>query len=335
MTGKERIDLALQLKEPDRVPTFEWFVDASVGEALVGSGDAVDIVEALELDAVNIRADYTKQFTDDETFVDEWGMKKQLTGDCVPAILESPITDIAAAADYRFPDPDAPHRFKSLERAAERLGDRAAVIFNLRDGFSDLRDLLGYQEALMQPMLAPDLCIDLLDRIVDYNLALAKIAVERFSIDIIATTDDVAVATGLLFPPDKYNEVIGPAFKKAMQGYRDLGCRIIKHCDGDVMPLMDFWIECGIDCIDPVDPGAGLTLEGMKSACGDRICIKGNVDCTGALCDGTPDQVREEVRQCLKIGGKSGYIISSSNTIHQGVNPDNYRVMLETIREEG
>ena len=27
--------------------------------------------------------------------------------------------------------------------------DRRAVILNLRDGFSDMRDLLGYQEALM------------------------------------------------------------------------------------------------------------------------------------------------------------------------------------------
>jgi len=332
MTGKERIDLALQLKETDRPPTFEWFVDSSVGEALVGSGDAVDIVNALDLDAVNIRADYAKEYIDDITYVDEWGMKKQLTGDAVPGILESPIQDINNCDDYQFPDPAAPHRLQSLERAVEILGDKAAVIFNLRDGFSDLRDLLGYEEALMQPMLAPEKTLELMDRIVDYNLALAKVAVDRLGIDIIATTDDVAVATGLLFPPKVYDEIIGPAFKKVMAGYRDLGCKIIKHCDGDINPLMDFWIECGIDCIDPIDPRAGLTLKGYKEKYGDKICLKGNVDCTGALCDGTPQEVIDETLQCIETGGKTGYIISSSNTIHQGVNPDNYKAMLETIQ---
>jgi uroporphyrinogen decarboxylase len=60
------------------------------------------------------------------------------------------------------------------------------------------------------------------------------------------------------------------------------------------------------------------------------------VDCTGALCDGSPQQVDEEVRRCVLGGGPhGGLIVSSSNTIHRGVNPENYRAMLNALRRYG
>ena len=336
MTGKERIETALRRGLPDAVPTFEWFVDAGVGEVLTGSSDPVDIVEALDLDGINVRADYSSEQTEGDTFSDEWGATRMLTGDCIPAVMQSPIKNLADHADYRFPDPDAPHRFQSLERALERFADKRAIILNLRDGFSDMRDLLSYEEALLQSLAEPGLFAELLDRVVDYNLELARIAKDRYGVNIVATTDDVASARGLLMSPDQYFEVIAPAFRKVMQGYKDLGYSIIKHCDGEITPLIDFWIECGIDCLDPIDPDAGYKMAGMKAKYGDRICLKGNIDCKGTLCDGTPEEVEEEVRQCIADGGEGGgLILSSSNTIHRGVKPENYRAMLAALRKYG
>jgi uroporphyrinogen decarboxylase len=64
--------------------------------------------------------------------------------------------------------------------------------------------------------------------------------------------------------------------------------------------------------------------------------LKGNVDCTGALCDGEPEQVEEEVKQCILAGAPGGgLILSSSNTIHRGVAPRNYRAMLQAVRRYG
>lgn len=336
MTKKERIVRALQRKEPDRVPTFEWFIDQAVGKALTGSDDAIDIVEGLDLDGINIRADYSKEYIDDETFVDEWGTKRRLTGDCLPALLEGPIGHIGDHGDYEFPDPAAPHRFKTLERAIERFGEERAVVLNLRDGFSDVRDLLGYEEALASVLEEPELFSELLDRAVDYNLALARIASEKYGRDVVATTDDVAYAGGLLFPPDRYFDVIGPGFRKAIQGFKELGYYCIKHCDGDVSAPVDFWIECGIDCLDPIDPSAGLRMDEMKKKYGDRICLKGNIDCVGTLCSGSEEDVEAEVRDCILKGGKGGgLILSSSNTIHRGVKPENYAAMLKALKEYG
>jgi uroporphyrinogen decarboxylase len=114
-----------------------------------------------------------------------------------------------------------------------------------------------------------------------------------------------------------------------------MGYFVIKHCDGDVTDVIDFWIEAGIDCLDPIDPGAGMRLDDMRAKYGNSLCLKGNVDCKEVLCTGTAEEVAQEVKIAIQQAGKSAYICSSSNTIHQGVNPENYRVMLDAIRQYG
>jgi len=253
----------------------------------------------------------------------------------LPAVLRSPISNIAAQADFTFPVLDAPHRFKTLEKALERYGDRRGVVLNLRDGFSDMRDMLGYENALMTLLTDKKHYTDLMKRVVEYNLALAALAVKRYGIQIVGTTDDVATGRGVIIRPKVYTEMIFPHFKEVMQGYKSLGLLVIKHSDGDIRPYLDLWLEAGIDCLDPIDPGGGLDMGEMKQLYGHRICLKGNIDCTGHLCDGTSEQVAEEVRICIEKGGRTGLIVSSSNTIHRGVKPENFQAMLTALRLYG
>ena len=335
MTLKDCLLAALRREIPERIPTFEWFIDDTVSQTLCGTTDSIEVVERLDLDAVNVRPDYAKTWKDETTFVDEWGTERKLTGDVLPAIMKSPIPNIAAQADFTFPALDAPHRFQTLERALEKYGDRRGIVLNLRDGFSDMRDLLGYENALVTILTDKQHYTDLMKRVVEYNLALAALAVKRYGIQIVGTTDDVATARGVIIRPKVYSEMIFPHFKEVMQGYKSLGLFIIKHSDGDIRPYLDLWLEAGIDCLDPIDPGGGLDMGEMKRLYGNRICLKGNIDCTGHLCDGTSEQVAEEVRICIEKGGRTGLIVSSSNTIHRGVKPENFQAMLTALRLYG
>ena len=335
MTPKECLLCALRREVPERIPTFEWFIDSRVSRSLCGSDDPIEVAERLDLDAVNLRIGYTKTWKDKQTYVDEWGIEKKITGDVLPASTGHPITNLAEQSCYKFPKHDTPERFAELERAVERYGDHRGIVLNLRDGFSDMRDLLGYQNALMGILLDKKNFTELLKRSIDYNLRLAETAVRRYGIQVVATTDDVCNAKGPIISPKVYVDVIFPYFRKVIEGYRSLGLLVIKHCDGNIMPFLDLWLEAGIDCLNPVDPGGGLDMAEMKQAYGDRIALMGNIDCTGNLCHGTPEQVDEEVRICIEKGGKGGLIVSSSNTIHRGVIPENYRAMLDALRKYG
>lgn len=74
----------------------------------------------------------------------------------------------------------------------------------------------------------------------------------------------------------------------------------------------------------------------LKKAYGHQIAFKGNVDCVSTLVDQPLSAVREETARCLLEGGRGGgLIISSSNSIHAGINPDNWKYFLEIRKELG
>jgi uroporphyrinogen decarboxylase len=336
MTGHQRIIAALERRQPDAVPTFEWFIDKKVTKALAGTEDLLEAADALDLDGVNIRADYSRRFISQSDYVDEWGTTRRITGEALAAAVDYPVPDIARQEEFRMPDPAAPGRFASLEKALKRFEGTRAVILNLRDGFSDMREILGYENCLISMMIDQGHFADLLDRVVDYNVALARVARERYGVPIVAMTDDIANETGLLFSPEVYFTLIAPRFRRVVQGYKSLGYLTIKHSDGDITSVVDWWLDSGVDCLDPVDPAAGLDLGVFKEKYGGRVCLKGNVNCTGPLADGPEADVEAEVARCIEKGGPGGgFILSSSNTIHSGVRPSNYAVMLRTLRARG
>jgi uroporphyrinogen decarboxylase len=51
---------------------------------------------------------------------------------------------------------------------------------------------------------------------------------------------------------------------------------------------------------------------------------------------GTPDEVIEATKEVLRKGMPGGgFILSSSNSIHSAVKPENYLAMLQTLRKYG
>jgi uroporphyrinogen decarboxylase len=111
---------------------------------------------------------------------------------------------------------------------------------------------------------------------------------------------------------------------------------VIKHCDGDVLSIIDMIFDAAIDCYDPMEPAAGMKLSWFKEKYGSRFCLKGNVDCGQTLTFGGVEDVINETKECLRTGMPGyGYICSSSNSIHSKVKPENYRAMLDTIHEYG
>jgi len=336
MNSKERIIATLECKEPDRIPVFEWVVSKKVIKAVTGSEDPVELVEELDLDAINFRADYMREYVNGTTYIDEWGCKKSISPDGLDTVIEHPVKDIADHARYKFPDPHAEHRFTSLERAMKRVGDNKAVILTVRDVLSDIRDLLGYENALIAMITQKDMYSELLDRVIQYNLELADIACQKHGVYVIATSDDYATANGLIFSPELFRSFLGPKFRELIDGFKRMGYYYIKHTDGNIMSIIDYIVDSGIDCLDPIDPLAGMDIGGIKKRYGTKICIKGNIDNTSTLTSGTLQQVEEEVKTRIQQAGPGGgYILSSSNTIHSGVKPENFIHMVKSANKYG
>jgi len=136
--------------------------------------------------------------------------------------------------------------------------------------------------------------------------------------------------------PHLFREFILPRLKRFVDAVHEEGGYIIKHTDGNIWPLLDMMVDTGIDAINPIEPVAGMDIGEVKRQYGARICLAGNIDCTGVLPHGTEEGVTEAVKETIaKAGPGGGFILSSSNSIHPGVKPENYLSMLKAGRKFG
>jgi uroporphyrinogen decarboxylase len=121
-----------------------------------------------------------------------------------------------------------------------------------------------------------------------------------------------------------------------IRGFKETGLPVIKHSDGNIIPIIDMILDSGIDCLDPIDPMGGLDIGEMKRKYGRRIALKGNVNCAQTLTFGTERQVVDETLAVIRAAAPGGgLIVSSSNSIHSSVKPGNYLAMWNAIRTYG
>jgi uroporphyrinogen decarboxylase len=335
LSGEERIIRALNRQEPDRVPHFEWYIDKKVMSAISKGSDYEKFCYEMDIDAICIDLNFDKKMIADDLIQDEWGMIKKDTGESHTYPVDGPIRTLKDAEEYIPPDPLAPGRYDSVEKAVKEHSGKKALVLHLNDVFSIPSRLMPFETFLIKVFEEPETVKALVKMSVDINLKMAEEAVKR-GVKIVYTGDDFAYNSGPIISPLKFREIFYPELKRVVTGFKELGLLAIKHTDGNIMPILDMIIDSGFDCLDPIDPIAGMDLRQMKVDYGEGICLKGNVDCSTTLSFKTEKETIEETRECLNIampGG--GYILSSSNSIHSAVKPENYLAMLDALKKFG
>ena len=331
----ERVMRVLRRGEPDRIPHFEWIIDRKVRDAICPGCTMEEFTVRMGLDAILTAPDFTKEQIDAERYRNEWGVVLERGGEEHGVAVDGPIKTLDDMKNYEPPDPHAPGRYESLKRIVKRYKGELAVGVHLNDVFSIPRYLAGFEGLMMAIHTGPELVRRLVDLSVDVNLAMAK-EVAKCGADFVFTGDDYASAEQPFVSPQTFREFFYPGLKRVIGGFKDLGLPVIKHTDGDIMPLIDMIVDSGIDCLDPIDPMAGLDIGAIKKKYGDRIALKGNVNCAHTLAFRSERDVVEETKEVIrKAAAGGGLIVSSSNSIHSSVKPGNYLAMWNAIRMYG
>jgi uroporphyrinogen decarboxylase len=337
MTSLERVLAVIQHHEPDRVPHFEWVIDKGVIAALTGGGTYGDLVERLDIDGVLVGPAYRKQTIEGGLILDEWQSVRTIGQDDYALVLEDrvPIKSEADLARWQVPDPDDPYRYEPIRQAVARFGGRRAIILQMRDVWSGVRDYMGYEGALVNMLEQPELVTAVVERCVDHYIQVIRRAAE-LGVNVVFSGDDIADSRGPLFSPRLWRSLLLPHYRRLVAAIHDAGLYHWKHSDGNLYPFLDSIVDAGTDGIDPIDPLGGMELSVVKARYGERVAIKGNVDQLELLAHGPAEAVVARVKACIREAGVGGgYVCSSSNSIHSGVDPELYRVMVEAIHRYG
>jgi len=351
MTGYERMMKALRREEPDRVPMFELIVNEPVIQALYpdlsqsakyqrGSEGIyeiqADFIEREGLDAIVIFEDMRcKKWIDAEHYEDEWGITWQIPPSGIPYVVGHPVQEEKDLDSYVPPDGDADYRLDTLKEAVKRFKGEKAIIFLGHDGFEFSHYLRGLDNLLMDYFFDPAFAMRLARIVTDYKKRIMERAADEGA-DILLTGDDYAHRQAPIMSPEHFREFVLPYLKETIDVAKAKGVPFIKHTDGNLWPIIDMMVDAGIDCLDPLEPMAGMDIGEVKKRYGDRIAVAGNVDCGELLSRGTPEEVVEAVKETIAkaaVGG--GHILASSNSIHPAVKPENYRAMVEAGKRYG
>ncbi len=166
-------------------------------------------------------------------------------------------------------------------------------------------------------------------------LARAERLRDHGGLDGFALCADYCFNSGPFLSPAQFSEFIAPYLAELVAGYRDMGFYVMKHTDGNIMPILDQLVQARPHALHSLDPQAGVDIAEVKRLYGDRLCLVGNVNC--ALLDtGTEEEVVESARYALRHGMPGGgYVFSTSNCIYTGMRLSRYELMLEVWRKEG
>ncbi|OQB39592.1 MAG: methylcobalamin:coenzyme M methyltransferase [Candidatus Latescibacteria bacterium ADurb.Bin168] len=132
-----------------------------------------------------------------------------------------------------------------------------------------------------------------------------------------------------------FREFVTPYLTEIIASHRENGLFVIKHTDGNIMPILDQLVEANPHALHSIDPQARVDLAEVKRITAGKVCLCGNVNC-GLLQTGTDEEVREDVLRSLRDGMPGGgYIFSTSNCAFRGMPLERYELMMSLRKEYG
>jgi len=340
MTSAERVHAALERRIPDRVPVMELGIDPSIVKGLGFSGYA-QMYEELNLDGIIISSllDFPEgvelEIQEGKRVKNAWGVTLQYTKELVAIPVDHPVKSLEDWSKYSPPDPTIPgNQLRRMGEIVRRYKGKRAVIAHSREVFGDSWYLRGMEEYMIDLLTHPELVIQIANVVVAHNKERARQLIQA-GVEIIQLGDDYAYNAGPFMSPRLFRTFLLPGMTEVVRYIKQLGAYVIKHTDGNIWPIIEPIVATGIDCLGPLEPGAGMDLFEVKRQFGDRVCVMGNVD-VDLLSRGSIEDVKQETaRQIERCAPGGGYILSSGNTLSSSVQPENFAAMIETARNLG
>ena len=371
MNHRERILAAIRHQPVDRIPTAMWAtgevqeklfrhlgIETARGTAAEGVGlmgglltrqpeAIVELFDRLDIDGIMYlmppyigppllsQGDYAEN---------EWGMGSRMQpyeGGVYAEQVTYPLAEAETIADleaYAWPDPDW-YDYDALPALAKRCGGRV-IGCGYTAVFYYHNMLRGLELSLMDPLLRPEFTQHLLQRISDFFHEYHRRCYEAAHqvIDLTQVTDDLGAQKGPMISPTIFDTFYRRPMQRAIDLAKSYDLIVFHHDDGDMRVFLPRLIKMGIDVLNPIQWRCGdWDLAALKRDYGQQICFHSAVDNQQTLPFGSPQDVREQVRDLIATLGsdRTGFIIGPCHNLQANTSVENILALYEAAREFG
>ena len=307
-----------------------------------------DVRGVLDLEPETVRR-RNRERDPHSNYIDSWGsgQKEIAPGDWFPGVhpLAEARTIEDLALSQTWPDMSDPSRIAHVRESARRLAEENQfaimatpwLLFPFERAFA----MQGMEAFISNMVTNPDFAHALLEKIATYCKQLMGRFLEELgdNVDIIKIGDDLGTQESLMISPKMYRQFLKPIHADFISFIKSrTKARVFFHSDGDVAPLIDDFIEIGVDILNPIQTSAGTMsdLPSLKKRFGNNMVFCGGIDSHQVLPYGSVEDVRQEVRRVMQIlGPGGGCMIGAVHTVMNDVPPENVLAMVDAVEEFG
>lgn len=329
----------LRFEEPDVCPYYIWvdpamvpplarhygprrFIGPAGGtQSFVGSYTVLKEVAALPV-AEN-----------GDRFIDEFGVEFR-RGSTLH--VERPALSEPTLDGYTFPDLSTDKHFAGLDEWINANADRFRIVQLGMMFFERSWFMRGMEDILMDLHLHPEFVDELLDGLEAVCMKVIDRLLRDYGdrIDAIGFSEDYGTQTSMLISPRHWRQFIKPRLARMAQRIHDGGRLVYIHSCGHVTPVIPDLVEIGADMLQPLQPEA-MDVFDIKRRFGKQLCLVGGISTQHTLHSGTPEDVRNEVQNCLThLAAGGGYIMAPAKPILPGVPLENAIALIDAFVDQ-
>jgi len=345
MTGKQRVLAALEYRQADRTPRFwdyfwpefciEWTERFPGIDPMHHFGNDMQVVAADETPWPTL-AGLIRETGQERIVRNGWGqVQRTKTGTYFNELIEVGVPKRIDPDAIPFDDPLMDSRYAGMPD-----GDlRQKWFLFCKTGGPYMRSafLRGEEQFWIDIGEDPTWVQAFVDRVTDHLIAVGVESIRRWGMQDtgIQINDDVAASWGPFVGPETYERIFLPPLRRMVKAYREAGARfIMHHADGNVLPLLDMWLDAGIDCINPIEYRSGMDAVEIRRQYGNKLILIGGLDNCAILPRGDRAEIRDHVLYLLKAGRDGGYVLGP-HSIGPDISVDTMLYVLELLEEYG
>ncbi|MCQ2770510.1 MAG: hypothetical protein MJ236_01775 [Clostridia bacterium] len=265
----------------------EWRAQGATEDLINLTGFAFDYVQNYRLgnfEAINMYDEVViRDDAEYKIFKDGYGrtMKIAKSTATIPLPMDYPVEtmDDWLKIKHMFEYSEERVTDAMLEEAIAKQKLGFLIRCEIFGGFDILRELMGEENCCISFYEDEELCFDILNTISETNVKMLKKITSRIHIDQLSIHEDMAGKTGPLIGPNLVEKFLKPYYLASWDIVRNAGTKLfVQDSDGDMKPLIDTFIECGVNVIYPCEPNGGMDIVELRKKYGHKIAFAGGID---------------------------------------------------------
>jgi len=371
MNSRERVLMALNHQEPDRIPidlgscgptgihvhAYQRLLKVLGIEEEIKIWDVVGqlaepsetVLEQVGADVRGIRVGgsaYNPAMLSRTEIVDHWGTTlRRPPGATCFSIVKHPLRNATLhdLKNYPWPNGKNPDLVTGLAEKARYLREETSyAVLGEFSGhiFQRAQMLRGFDTFLLDLALDRRFAEELMDRILAVEIDIAATFLDAVGpyIDVIAFKDDIGMQSGPVISPTMFREMVKPRLRKLVEFIRTkTRAKVWFHSCGSVYYAIPDLIDIGIDILNPIQVKAkDMDTARLKREFGKDLAFWGGIDTQEVLSFGTPKDVEDEVKRRISdLAPDGGYVLASVHNIEADVTGENIWAMFQAAQNWG